>query len=106
MPQEEINQTSAFLDDESVYGQDTKAVPKPQVGIGIDTNDTFYDNIIQAGESSRIDIAKIESFSQVSQERDLIYALLDTMADDSTISAVLETYAEDATERNDKGQIV
>ena len=32
--------------------------------------------------------------------------MLDTMCQDSTISAVLETYAEDATEYNDQGQIV
>jgi hypothetical protein len=32
--------------------------------------------------------------------------MLDTLCQDSTISAVLETYAEDATEYNDEGKIV
>ena len=35
-----------------------------------------------------------------------MYQLLDTMAEDPTIAAVLETYAEDATETNDDGRIV
>ena len=35
-----------------------------------------------------------------------MYAMLDTMSQDSIVSAVLETYAEDATERNDDGLIV
>ena len=103
------NEESAFqtLDgSDSIYNKPTKAVPTPPLEIGIDTNNSIYDNIIQAYESSKIDMSQIESFSYVSQRRDQVYTLLDTMAEDSVVSAILETYAEDATEYNDKGQIV
>ena len=53
-----------------------------------------------------MDITALDSFSQVSQSRDSIYALIDTMCEDSTIAAVIETYTEDATEYNESGQIV
>ena len=49
---------------------------------------------------------KLNQFTQVSTRRDQIYNLIDQMAEDPTIAAILETYAEDATEYNDKGQIV
>ena len=48
----------------------------------------------------------IDSFTQISQTRDQLYQLLDTMGDDPTVAAVLETYAEDATEYNDQGDII
>ena len=65
-----------------------------------------FDNIINAGLDSKLDISEIQAFTQASQNRNLIYDLLDTMCEDPTIAAVLETYAEDATEYNDNGQIV
>lgn len=97
---------SVFVNDQEIYNKKTQAVPKPKVNIGIDTDNTLFDNIIEAGENQQLDISKINSFTQLSQSRDQLYALLDTMGNDSVIAAVLETYAEDATEYNDKGQIV
>lgn len=96
----------AFEYDENSYGVKVQSIPKPEKNIGIDTNEVFFDNIVNAGLSSSLDITALESFSQVSQSRDQIYAMLDTMAKDSMVSAVLETYAEDATEYNDSGRIV
>ncbi|MBO7211324.1 MAG: portal protein [Methanobrevibacter sp.] len=101
--QEEV---SAFVDAEDQYGKKIKSMPRQEQEIGIDTKNTFFDNIINAGLNSKIDISEIESFTQASQNRNLIYDLLDSMCEDPTISAVLETYAEDATEYNDNGQIV
>lgn len=102
-----INQEeSAFVDDQNQYNRKIKSMPRQPQEIGVDTNNTFFDNIINAGLNSKIDISEIESFTQASQNRNLIYDLLDTMCEDPTISAVLETYAEDATEYNDNGQIV
>lgn len=99
-------QDSAYVDDQDSYGVKTQAVPKPAIELGVDTKGVFYDNIVNAGEESKVDISKIESFSQASQSRDTMYDLLDTMGEDPIISAILETYAEDATERNDQGKIV
>lgn len=87
-------------------GKQLKATPKPVKNIGMDLNNEFYSNIINGVKASSIDIAKIQSFTQTSQTRETIYQLLDTMAEDSSIAAILETYAEDATEANDQGDIV
>lgn len=96
----------AYEDGTDIYGKNPVAKPAPGKNIGIDVDGEFYDNIINAGVSSRLDVAKIQSFTQVSHNRDTTMQLLDTMAEDSTISAVLEVYAEDATETNDNGDIV
>lgn len=99
-------ENSAFINDENQYGKKIKTIPKQQPEIGVDTTNNFFDNIINAGLQSKLDISEIQSFTQASQSRNLIYDLLDTMCEDPTIAAVLETYAEDATEYNDQGQIV
>ena len=97
---------SAFVNAENQYGKKIKSAPRQQQEIGVDLNNEFFNNIINAGLNSKLDISEINSFMQASQNRNLIYDLLDTMCEDPTIAAVLETYAEDATEYNDKGQIV
>lgn len=97
---------SAFEQDDAVYGKETKAVPSPGVNIGVDTSDSVLRNITGEGLAGSLDIPAVESFSHVAQSRDQIYSLLDTMCEDSTIAAVLETYAEDATEYNDEGKIM
>ena len=99
-------ENSAFVNDENQYGKKIKTIPKQKPEIGVDTTNNFFDNIINAGLQSKLDISEIQSFTQASQSRNLIYDLLDTMCEDPTIAAVLETYAEDATEYNDQGQIV
>ena len=100
------NNTTAFVNDEQSYNSPIKSQPKPERNIGIDTKEVLLDNITNAGISSQLDISALESFSQVSQSRDQMYAMLDTMSNDSIVSAVLETYAEDATEYNDNGRVV
>lgn len=102
----ENNQENKFEKDPELYGTKVVSVPKPEQNIGIDTKGTFYDNIIGAGLASQLDLSTIESFSQTSQNRNLIYNVLDIMAEDPTVSSVLEVYAEDATEANDAGHIV
>ena len=98
--------SKVFVNDDSAYNKEIKAVPTPEKEIGIDTKEYIFQNIINAGTSSVLDIGEIESFSMASKSRDQVYRLLDTMAEDSAIAAVLETYAEDATEYNDQGKIV
>ena len=55
------------------------------------------DKIADMGTSSKLDISKINSFTQIAQSRDQLYMLLDVMSNDPTVAAVIETYAEDAT---------
>lgn len=100
------NTQSAFVNDDNLVNKPTKAVPAPQPNISIDTSNNLFDNILNAYDVGKIDMSEIESFSQISQNRNQIYQLLDSMGEDSTIAAILETYAEDATEYNDNGQIV
>jgi hypothetical protein len=100
------NQNTAFINDKQSYNSPIKNKPIPEKNIGIDTQEVLFDNIANAGLSSQLDTSALESFTQVSQSRDQLYAMLDTMSQDSIVSAVLETYAEDATEYNDNGRIV
>lgn len=97
---------SAFADIADLYNKETKAIPKPDVQIGVDTTQSFYQNIIEQGASGNIDMSVFESFFRVAQGRDELYSLMDVMGEDSTIAAILETYAEDATEYNEEGHIM
>lgn len=112
MPLDELNTTSqievdkVFTAPDNFINREAQPIPKPNKEIGIDTQNQFFDNIVDAGVVSKIDISALQSFTSVSQSRNQIYDLLDTMCEDPTIAAILETYAEDATEYNDQGQIV
>lgn len=97
---------SAFIEDELIYNKTTKAVPAPEKKRDIDLDKTLYDNIIAAGLSSQLDISAFNSLSNKAQNRNEMYNVFDIMCEDGTIAAVIETYAEDATERNDSGNIV
>lgn len=100
---------TAFVNDEDSYNKKTVSKPIPERNIGIDVDGDFTKDIIEAGyegTSSQLDISKIESFTTISQNRDLLYQTIDCMAEDPTIAAALETYAEDATEPNEDGRIV
>lgn len=97
---------NAVVDDKTLYGKKTKAVPKPKQNIGIDTEHKLANNIIGSAVSSQLDVNQIMKFTQISDDRDRLYNLIDAMAQDVTISAMLEIYAEDVTETNDQGQIV
>lgn len=92
-----------FQSDETIAGKRVNPIPVPEKEIGIDLENTVIDSVIESGT---IDINSINSFTQVSRSRNEIYNILDEMGDDSIIAAVLETYAEDATETNDQGAIV
>ena len=92
--------------EQEIYGKKVVSIPVPEKNIGIENAETVYDNIITAGLSSQIDLTTLESFSQISQNRNLTYDVLDIMSEDTTVSAILETYTEDATETNEEGHIV
>lgn len=105
MPEQNNNIDPAIQKDNDYIGKKAKAVIKPEITTNLDTN--LVDIIAeQSGTSSQVDMTKINNFTQVSTRRDEVYNLIDQMAEDPTVAAILETYAEDATEYNDAGQIV
>ena len=83
-----------------------KATPKKDPNIGIDTNDTFLTDLTDAIKNSVLDMSKLEGFTGVTQSRENIYRIIDTMAQDSIVSSILSTFAEDATETNTQGKII
>lgn len=74
--------------------------------LDIDTNKVLIDNIIEAGLSSKLDISAIDRFTSVSNARDQVYQLIDTMCNDSAVSAIVRTYTDDVCEMADNGHIV
>lgn len=95
-----------FTADTDLIGAKIKPTTKPAPEIGIDLNDNLYKNILQAGQASALDINTLTNFTSLSQKRDVMYNLIDSMAQDSTVSSALEIYTEDATEYADNGRIV
>lgn len=105
MDRETIKST-AFRNDEALYDKKIAPVVAPDKQIGIDLDNHVISNIVDSVETSRFDINALNAFTNVSRSRNEIYDTLDAMGEDSTIAAILETYAEDATETNDQGNIV
>lgn len=105
MDKETVLETS-FEQEDDLYNKkiEPTVTPTPQIGIDVD-NDLIY-NIIDASAVNQVDIGKLQSFTTVSRSRNELYDTLDYMAQDTTLASVLETYAEDATEMNDNGNIV
>lgn len=97
---------SVFVDSSQDYDKQIKSIPKPAPTIGIDTDGEFLDDIIDAGETSQLDATALNKFTRVSQQRNELYNILDIMCEDAMIAAAIETYAEDVTEQNDKGDII
>lgn len=89
-----------------MVGTQIKATPKPEPEIGIDTNNTLLSNIVNGAIQSSVDISALEGFSTVSQSREQMYQLIDTMSQDPILASYLKTISEDAVETNDSGQIV
>lgn len=105
------NTTQINLDDtlqkgSDLLGKTINPQPVPSRKIGIDVDDDFYKALSSAVQTSSVDISSVESLSNVSQSRETMFEIIDTMSEDTTISAVLETYAEDATELSDSGRII
>lgn len=95
-----------FNKESDKLGHKINALPVPETEIGVDTKDTFFNELASLGDATSIDITAINTFTQLSQSRETLYQVLDTMAEDPTMAAVLEIYAEDATEQNEQGETV
>lgn len=100
------NRETPFIEPEDIYGKKINSIPVPEPQIGIDTNNSFFDSIINQGINSSLDVGAFDNFNQASRNRNQIYSLLDSMCNDSTIASVLATYAGYATETNDDGRIM
>ncbi len=74
--------------------------------LDIDTKKVLADNIIEAGLFGGLNVSAIENFTSISNSRDQIYQMIDSMAQDSSVSAILRTYAEDVCEPADNGHII
>lgn len=74
--------------------------------LDIDTKKVLVDNIIEAGLSQKLDTSALENFTSISNSRDQIYTLIDTMSQDSSVAAILRTYAEDVCDTADNGHII
>ena len=83
-----------ILGNPDLFGVKTQSVPVPEKNVGIDYDHQFYENILNAVEVGKVDLAKIDSFTQLSQNRNLLYNVIDIMCEDSAISSILEVYAE------------
>ena len=97
---------SVYLTDDSIYGNKIKKVTPEGKESDVGISDVMYDNIIQSGINSTLDLSGINSLSQQATTRNEMYNIYDTMCEDGQISAVIKTYAEDATQRNTEGNIV
>lgn len=93
-------------DKNEFVGKIIKPVPKQEENIGVDTNNQFASDLLQGALNETLDISALENFTNVANSRESIYQLIDDMCKDTTIKAILESYAEDATERNEDGKIV
>lgn len=83
-----------------------KATPKKDPNIGIDTNNAFLTDLTDAIKNSVLDMSKLEGFTGVTQSRENIYRIIDTMSQDSIVFSILSTFAEDSTETNTRGKII
>ena len=97
---------SAFEYDDGLYGKKIEPTPVPEKNIGVDTDDILVQTLAEDGISSKVDVSAIEKFTSISQNRNEVYTLLDSMAEDPTIASALEIYATESTEYNDEGKIV
>ena len=79
---------------------------KTDAQVGADLDKTFIDNIIETGINGGLNIAELENFTSMSNSREMMYQLIDTMAKDASVAAIVRTYAENVCETNEAGHIV
>ena len=106
MPDETKNQTSNAAASQLIGSQAQPTTLDSTTKIDIDVDKTLLDNIIEAGLSGGLDTTALDRFTSMSNARDQMYQLIDTMAQDATIAAILKTYTENVCEPADNGHIV
>ena len=74
--------------------------------LDIDTNKVLIDNIIEGAINGILDTGAIENFTTISNARDQIYQLIDTMVLDSSVASIVRTYAENVCDPADNGHVI
>lgn len=87
-------------------GTDIEVKPLDPPQTGIDVDKSLETAILTSAQSQDLQAGVFEAFSTTAQTREAEYELIDTMAMDSTIAAAIETYAEDITQPNSKGEVI
>lgn len=100
------SKTKKTISTSDLVGKKVKTIPTPAPEIGQADPTGFMLTLIDAAQSGKIDLASLGSFETRAQTREQLYEFIDTMAQDDIISSVIETYAENVVETNDKGQSV
>lgn len=93
-------------DKKVTVGTEIKVKPLEPPQTDIDFNKSLEAAILSAADSNSLDTGIFEAFSTTAQTRESEYELIDTMAQDATIAAAIETYAEDITQPNNRGEII
>ena len=73
MPQDLQNEKSAFVQDDELINKPIKSTVAPERKRDIDLDKTLYDNIIQAGMSSQLDINALNGLNQTAENRNQMY---------------------------------
>lgn len=90
-----------------LVGAQAKAVTLSDVTKSdVDNSSRLIDILLDAGLSGNLNYSSIEKFTSISNARDQIYTVIDTMAKDSDVASVIKTFARDACETADNGHIV
>lgn len=90
-----------------LVGAQAKPVPlSSTTKLDIDTDKKIVDNVLEAAINGGLNSAEIDNFTNISNARDQVYQLIDTMMKDSSVSSIVRTYAEDACETADNGHII
>lgn len=92
--------------DDKLYGKTIKTEPKPEPQIGLENEHSIINDILDTADSSLIDTSVLNSFIDVSRNRDNVYKLVDQMCQDPIPAAILELFTEDTTATNDNKEIV
>lgn len=92
--------------DDKLYGKTIKTEPKPEPQIGLENEHSVINDILDTADSSLIDTSVLNSFIDVSRNRDNVYKLVDQMCQDPIPAAILELFTEDTTATNDNKEIV
>jgi len=95
---------------QDLLGKKIVPVPVEEPEIGVDLEDELINRLIDDQDENQYshsaDLSELEQFIGVAQTREQMYALIDLMATDERIRAILDTYTEDTIETNENGLVV
>lgn len=98
--------SSVFQNDEQAYYKHINTVHPKTKDSEVGISDVLYDNILEVGFNSPVDISSLTSLSHQATTRNELYNIYDTMCEDGRVGAVIQTYARDSVVRNSEGKSV